>query len=111
MSMAVGRTNYAVRGAVASGLTVLIVFAVSAWHTAGTDLSHADYFLAAGPLCGIVGGIAYGRRVGLPIVLALWFAIVGAIFLFPEPSTSLAKVVWMGIVTAFVFWVIGGALP
>src|SRR5436309_13817683 len=62
----------AVRGALAFTIPVLIAFAFTL---------HANYyFLAAGPLCGIVGGLAYGRRWGLPIILGMLFGMVGLLF-------------------------------
>lgn len=103
------RTHYAVRGAVAFGLTALIVFALSAWYA--TMMGHAQfyYYLAAGPLCGMVGGLAYGRRVGLAIVLGITCGLVGAMFMLQDGrSTWLIDVVLTGFASAFLFWVVGG---
>jgi hypothetical protein len=63
--------NLAIRGAVAFGIPVLLVFLLSAW------LSPGYSFLAAGPLCGIAGGLAFGRRWGLAIVLSLCYGLIG----------------------------------
>ena len=98
----------AVRGALAFGLPVLLVFALCAAF-ALTGHPQSYYFLAAGPLCGIVGGMAYGRRWGLPIVLALSFGTLGLIFSLQETRSPLfSDVVWTGFVSAFLFWVAGG---
>src|SRR5438552_14224000 len=101
--------RFALRGALAFGIPVLLVFAVSAARAAATGQSQSYYFLAAGPLCGIVGGLAYGRRWGLPIVLGLCFGIVGLMFsLQGNRSPWFSDVVWTGFVAAFLFWVAGG---
>src|SRR5207248_7319157 len=90
-------------GAFAFVIPVLIVFGFSALDP------QSYYFLAAGPLCGIVGGIAFGRRWGLPIVLALCFGTVGLMFSLQETRSALfSDVVWTGFVSAFLFWVAGG---
>src|SRR5215468_7510637 len=91
------------RGATAFGVPVVLVFAFSAAHSQG------DYFLAAGPLCGIVGGLAFGRRWGLALVLGLCFGIVGFMFSLQDARSALfTDVVWTGFVSAFLFWVTGG---
>ena len=90
----------AVRGALAFTIPVLIAFALT---------FHANYyFLAAGPLCGIVGGLAYGRRWGLPIVLGSCFGLTGILFALQQTRSAwFTDVVWVGIVSAFLFWCIG----
>src|SRR5438552_4494324 len=102
--------RFALRGALAFGIPVLLVFAVSAARAAATGQSQSYYFLAAGPLCGIIGGLAYGRRWGLPIVLAISFGLVGLMFsLQSGPRSALfSDVIWTGFVSAFLFWVAGG---
>src|SRR6266700_2658906 len=84
----------AVRGTLAFTIPVLIAFAFTL---------HANYyFLAAGPLCGIVGGLAYGRRWGLPIILGTCFGMVGILFALQDTRSALfIDVVW-------VFWGRGG---
>ncbi len=90
----------AVRGALAFTIPVLIAFALTL---------HANYyFLAAGPLCGIVGGLAYGRRWGLPIILGTCFGVVGILFALQDTRSALfIDVVWVGLVAGFMFWSIG----
>src|SRR5262245_49257495 len=46
--------NLPVRAALAFTVPVLLVFVYWAWH------QQSDYFLLAGPLCGIIGGLAFG---------------------------------------------------
>jgi hypothetical protein len=95
--------NLALRGALAFGIPVLLVFSLSA------VLPQGYYFLAAGPLCGIVGGLAFGRRWGLPIVLGLSFFLIGFMFLLQDiRSTLFSDVIWTGLVSSFLFWVAGG---
>jgi hypothetical protein len=90
----------AVRGAVAFTIPVLIVF--------GLTLHANYYFLAAGPLCGIVGGLAYGRRWGLPILLGSCFGFTGILFALQETRSAwFTDVVWVGLVSGFLFWCIG----
>jgi hypothetical protein len=98
------------RGALAFAIPVLLVFAVSAAHAAATGQAQSYYFLAAGPLCGIAGGLAYGRRLGLPIVLGLCFGLVGLMFSLQDgPHSPLfSDVVWTGFVSGFLFWLAGG---
>jgi len=110
------KTRYAMRGAAAFGLTTLVVFGLSGWYAGTTGRAQADYFLAVGPLCGIIGGLAYGRRLGLPVVLAISFGFIGSMFILQDSrSTLLIDVVFTGVVSAFVFWIAGGcavlALP
>ncbi len=90
----------AVRGALAFTIPVFIAFAFTL---------HANYyFLAAGPLCGIVGGLAYGRRWGLPIILGTCFGMVGILFALQDTRSALfIDVVWVGLVSGFLFWSIG----
>jgi hypothetical protein len=95
--------NLALRGALAFGIPVILVFALSPL------LPKGYYFLAAAPLCGIAGGLAFGRRWGLPIVLALSFSLIGFMFLLQDiRSTLFSDVVWTGLVTSFLFWTAGG---
>jgi len=90
----------AVRGALAFAIPVLIVF--------GMTLHANYYFLAAGPLCGIVGGLAYGRRWGLPIILGTCFGVTGILFALQDTRSALfIDVVWVGLVSGFMFWSIG----
>src|SRR5881296_4259823 len=90
----------AVRGAFAFTLPVLIAVGMT---------FHANYyFLAAGPLCGIVGGLAYGRRRGLPIILGTCFGLAGILFALQDTRSALfIDVVWVGLVSGFMFWSIG----
>src|SRR5213596_4175629 len=79
----------AVRGALAFTIPVLIAFAFTL---------HANYyFLAAGPLCGIVGGLAYGRRWGLPIVLGTSFGLIGGLLTVQQDvrSALFTDIVWV----------------
>ena len=95
--------NLAVRGAFAFGIPILVVFAVSPLFPPGY------YFLAAGPLCGIVGGFALGRRWGLSIVLGLCFGLIGFMFALQDIRSALfSEIVWTGLVSAFLFWSAGG---
>ena len=93
----------AVRGAVAFGIPVLVVFALSAMRPEGY------FFLAAGPLCGIIGGLSFGRRWGFAIVLGFCFGVVGLMFSLQDTRSALfSDVVWTGLVSAFLFWTAGG---
>jgi hypothetical protein len=94
--------NLALRGALAFGLPVVLVFVLLPVFPKGY------YFLAAGPLCGIVGGLAFGRRWGLPIVLGICYASIAFMFSLQELRSPLfSDVIWTGLVTAFLFWVTG----
>lgn len=89
------------RGAVAFTVPVLIAFALA---------FHSKYlFLTAGPLCGIVGGLAYGRRWGLPVVLGLSFGITGGLLTVQQDirSAFFTDMVLVGLVFGFLFWCIG----
>jgi hypothetical protein len=92
--------NNRVAGAIAFTIPVLIGAALSV---------HTNYlYLAVGPLCGIAGGLAYGRRWGLPIVLTLCFSTAGILFgLQDARSPWFSDVVWFGLVSGFLFWCIG----
>ena len=95
--------TFPLRGAIAFGIPVLLVLAFSTAHPEGY------YFLATGPLCGIVGGLVFGRNLGLALVLGLCFGIVGFMFSLQEAHSALfTDVVWTGFVSAFLFWVAGG---
>jgi hypothetical protein len=92
------------RGALAFGIPVLFVFSLSAFYP------QSYYFLAAGPLCGIIGGFAFGRRWGFPIVLGICYALIAFMFALQEIRSALfSDVVWTGLVTAFLFWVAGAS--
>src|SRR5438093_1283018 len=82
---------YAVRGALGFGVTALVVFGVSAGYAIATGHSQAGYFLSAGPICGIVGGLAYGRRWLLSAVLAINFGLVGILFALQDTRSALAS--------------------
>jgi hypothetical protein len=95
--------NLAIRGALAFGVPVLLVFFLSAWLPSGY------YFLAAGPLCGIAGGLAFARRWGVAIVLGLCYGLIGFMFVLQDVRSALfSNVIWTGLVTSFLFWVAGG---
>jgi hypothetical protein len=97
-----------VRKVLAFVLPALAVFAVYAAIARATGQQRNHYYLAAGPLCGVVGGLAYARRPALPIVLGLCFGIVGLMFSLQETRSPLfSDVVWTGLVSAFLFWVAG----
>jgi hypothetical protein len=105
-----------IRGALAFGLPIIAVFVLDAVYARLAGQPHNYIFLAAGPLCGLIGGLAYGRRIGLSLVLALCFGIVGLMFSLQEARSPLfSDVVWTGLVSAFLFWTVGGcamlALP
>jgi hypothetical protein len=89
------------RGAVAFAIPVLIAF--------GLAFYSKYLFLTAGPLCGIVGGLAYGRRWGLPLVLGISFGFTGVLLAVQQDTRSalFTDVVWVGLVFAFLFWCIG----
>ncbi len=89
------------RGALAFTLPVLLAFGLARYY--------ANYFfLAAGPLCGIVGGLVYRRKWGLPVVLGTGFGLTGILFSLQDSRSALfTDVVWVGLVSAFVFWCIG----
>jgi hypothetical protein len=88
------------RGAIAFTVPVLLAFGFA---------SYSNYvFLAAGPLCGIVGGLAYGRRWGLPLVLGTSFGFTAVLFSLQDVRSPLfTDVVWVGLISAFLFWCIG----
>jgi hypothetical protein len=109
-------TRYAVGGALGFGVTTLIAFILSGWFATVTGDSQAVYFLAASPLCGIIGGLGYGRRVGLPVVFGIGFGLVASMFMLQDLRTNaLMDVVLTGVVSGFLFWLVGGcatlALP
>src|SRR5438552_3500605 len=92
------------RCAIAFAIPVLLVFAYSFAHPQGYS------FLAAGPLCGILGGLVLSRRWGLSIILGLCFGIVGGMFSLQDARSALfSDVIWTGIVSAFLFCVAGGS--
>jgi hypothetical protein len=98
-----------IRGALAFGLPIIAVFAIDAVYAHMTGQPHNYVYLAAGPLCGLVGGLAFGRRIGLPLVLGSCFGIIGLMFSLQEARSPLfSDVVWTGLVSAFLFWVAGG---
>lgn len=106
----------AVRGALAFGAPVLLVFALSVLYSYSTGHAPGYYFLAAPPLAGIAGGLAFRRKTGLPLVLGLCFATLGLMFSLQEVRSAwFSDIVWTGLVSAFMFWVAGGcavlALP
>lgn len=89
------------RGAIAFAVPVLIAFSLA---------FYSKYlFLTAGPLCGIVGGLAYGRRWGLPLVLGTSFGFTSVLLVVQQDTRSalFTDVVWVGVVFAFLFWCIG----
>lgn len=93
-----------IRCALAFAIPVLLVFALTAF------LPQGYYFLAAGPLCGIIGGLAFGRRWGAPIVLGFCFGLVALMFSLQETRSVLfSDVIWTGLVSGFLFWVAGGS--
>src|SRR5579862_8624513 len=89
------------RGLIAFTIPVLIAFALAFYSK--------YFFLAAGPLCGIAGGLAYGRRWGLPVVLGLSFGIAGGLLTVQQDLRSglFTDMVWVGLVFGFMFWCIG----
>jgi hypothetical protein len=89
------------RGAIAFTIPVLLVFALA---------FHSKYFfVVAGPLCGIAGGLAYGRRWGLPLVLGTSFALTGGLLMVQQDARSalFSDIVLVGLIFAFLFWCIG----
>jgi hypothetical protein len=106
-----------IRVAIAFGIPVLLVFALS--FSFANPKSY--WFLLAGPLCGVVGGVAmrHAKRkrdsaqpleLGFPIVLGLCFGLVGFMFSLQDTRSALfSDVVWTSIVSAFLFWVAGGS--
>src|SRR2546423_11687804 len=98
----------AIRGALAFAIPVLLVFAASAAHASATGQSQSYYFLAAGPLCGIIGGLAYGRRWGLPLILSISFGFTGVLLAVQQDTRSalFTDVVTVGLVFPFLFWCI-----
>jgi hypothetical protein len=89
--------------ALAFGIPVLLVFVIAAL------LPPGYYYLLAGPVCGIVGGLVFGRRLGFSLVLGSCFGIVGFMFSLQDVhSTLFSEVIWTGLLTGFLFWVAGG---
>src|SRR5215471_4799447 len=107
----------AIRGALAFGLPVLAVLLFHAIYTYATGNTQNYVYLAAGPLCGIVGALAFGRRIGFSITLGICFATIALMLSLQDQNRSplFSDVVWTGLVSAFLFWVAGGcallALP
>ena len=92
-----------IRIALAFGIPVLLVFAFP------FAQPKSQWFLIAGPLCGIFGGFALNRRWGFPIILGLCFGLVGFMFSLQDTRSALfSDVIWTSIVSAFLFWVAGG---
>src|SRR5438477_4893771 len=89
------------RGALAFAVPVFIAF--------GLAFYSKYLFLTAGPLCGIVGGLAYGRRWGLPLILGISFGFTGVLLAVQQDTRSalFTDVVLVGLVFAFLFWCIG----
>jgi hypothetical protein len=109
-------TRLSIRGILAFGLPIVAVFALYAVVAYATGKPLNYYYVAAGPLCGFAGGLAYGRRFALSVVLGLCFGTIGLMFSLQEARSPLfSDVVWTGLVSAFLFWVAGGcamlALP
>src|SRR6185503_20148460 len=101
--------SLSVRGALAFGVPVLLVFALCITF-AMTGHPQGYYFLLAGPLCGIAGGLMFGKRWGMPIVLALCFFTIGFMFSLQDVrSPWFSDVIWTGFVSSFLFWVVGGS--
>ena len=99
-----------IRGALAFGLPVIAVFIAGSVYARMTGQPHNDVYLAAGPLCGLIGGLLFGRRIGLALVLAVCFGTIGLMFSLQEAHSPLfSDVVWTGLVSAFLFWVAGGS--
>jgi hypothetical protein len=89
------------RGIIAFTIPVLLVSALA---------FHSKYlFVMAGPVCGIAGGLAYGRRWGLPLVLGTSFALTGGLLMVQQDSRSalFTDIVLVGLVFAFLFCCIG----
>jgi hypothetical protein len=107
----------AIRGALAFGLPVLAVLLFHAAYAHTTGNTQNYIYLAAAPLCGIVGGLAFGRRIGLSVTLGVCFATIGLMLSLQDQNRSplFSDVVWTALVSAFLFWVSGGcamlALP
>src|SRR5438105_8846682 len=93
--------SFSRRGILAFTLPVLIVL--------GLTLHASYYFLVAGPLCGIIGGLAFGRRWSLPIILGTCFAMTGGLFALQQDIRTawFTDVVWVGLASGFLFWCIG----
>jgi len=103
-------SGLALRGALAFGLPVIAVFIADSVYARMTGEPHNYVYLAAGPLCGLIGGLAFGRRIGLALVLAVCFGTIGLMFSLQEAHSPLfSDVVWTGLVSAFLFWVAGGS--
>jgi hypothetical protein len=96
--------NLPVRSALAFSIPVLLVFGFSAFNPQNY------YFLAAGPLSGIVGALALRRTWGLPIVLGSCFGMIGLLFALEDGHSALfSDVIWTGLVSGFLFWIAGGS--
>jgi len=94
----------AIRGAAGFGVPVLVLFVLAAT----TEWPRTALVLALGPLSGLAGGLSFGRRWGLPVILALSFGSVGAMFWLQDGrSARLIDVVYAGFAAAFVFWLVG----
>jgi hypothetical protein len=109
-------TRLRIRGVLAFGLPIVAVLALYGIVAHATGKPQNYYYLAAGPLCGLIGGMAYSRRITLSVVLGLCFGTIGLMFSLQEARSPLfSDVVWTGLVSAFLFWVAGGcamlALP
>ena len=101
-------TRFAVRGALGFGLSPLVVFGVSAAYALVTGHDQTNYFLVVGPICGLVGGLAYGRGWFLSVVLAINCGLVGLLFGLQDARSPLpSDVVRTGLASGFLFWVVG----
>jgi hypothetical protein len=103
------KRHYALRGAIGFGLTALLLFVLFIGYTITKGQPRIEYFYAVGPICGIIGGLAYGRRWGLPLLLGTCFAIFGVMLTMQDAghSTLLTDVVMSGLASGFLFWTIG----
>src|SRR2546428_36714 len=102
-------TRFALRGAIGFGLTALIAFSLAVLYARTAPLLQADYFMVAGLICGVAGGLAYGRRWGLPLVFGVNLGLVAYLFGLQDARlVSPSDVLYTGLATAFVFWLVGG---
>jgi hypothetical protein len=106
--MSAAGTNHAIRGLVGFSVPILVVFSVSPFFSLTAGQTQTGYLLLAGPISGIAGGLAFGHRWRLALVLGLNFGFIAALFALQGARSALpSEIVWTGVASAVLFWIAG----